>query len=101
MDTMMITRKFVLLPVASCKKEWVKKITTYIISDTDKKLDYFNEKLKKTEKEMKKANGSEQLSKEYNKLKSKKAEYESLLKDAKEGIYSPKAINNYTYHLVR
>lgn len=47
MDTMMITRKFVLLPVASCKKEWVKKITTYIISDTDKKLDYFNEKLKK------------------------------------------------------
>ena len=101
MDTMMITRKFVLLPVASCKKEWVKKITTYIISDTDKKLDYFNEKLKKTEKEMKKANGSEQLSKEYNKLKSKKAEYESLLKDTKEGIFSPKAINNYTYHLVR
>lgn len=98
---MMITRKFVLLPVASCKKEWVKKITTYIISDTDKKLDYFNEKLKKAEKEMKKANGSEQLSKEYNKLKSKKAEYESLLKDAKEGIFSPKAINNYTYHLVR
>lgn len=101
MDTMMITRKFVLLPVASCKKEWVKKITTYIIFDTDKKLDYFNEKLKKTEKEMKKANGFEQLSKEYNKLKSKKAEYESLLKDAKEGIFSPKAINNYTYHLVR
>ena len=41
MDTMMITRKFVLLPVASYKKEWVKKITAYIVSDTEDKLNFF------------------------------------------------------------
>lgn len=100
MDTMIITRKFVLLPVASSKKEWVKKITAYIVSDADKKLKFFNDKIKKIEKEMKKAKDSEQLSKEYNRLCSKKEEYESLLKDAEDGVFNQKAINNYTYHLV-
>lgn len=101
MDTMIITRKFVLVPVASCKKEWGKKATAYIVSDTEDKLDFFKEKLKKVEKEMKKAKDSEQLSKEYNRLCSKKEEYESLLKDAEDGVFNQKAINNYTYHLVR
>ena len=101
MDTMMITRKFVLLPVASYKKEWVKKSTAYIVSDTEDKLNFFKEKLKKTEIEMKKAKDSEHILKEYNRIKSKKEEYETLLKDAEEGIFSQKAINNYTYHLVR
>lgn len=101
MDTMIITRKFVLLPVASYRKEWVKKIAAYIVSDAEDKIKFFNEKLKKKEKEMKKTKNSEQILKEYNRMKSKKEEYETLLKDAEEGIFNKKAINNYTYHLVR
>ena len=47
-DTIMITRKYTIIPTFSDTKEWTKKVIEYTKESYRKKIEYFKEKLEKT-----------------------------------------------------
>lgn len=92
-NTMVITRKIALIPVASERKEWKKRINTFLEKDFPRKIEAKKKQIKNTSKPEKKDGYKQQL-----------AELEKQYEDIKEnGIeeYTQKMVNDYTYGLVR
>lgn len=90
-NTIIITRKYALIPEHSDRKEWHKKVYNFTIEDLSRKIEYYEEKSKK-EKDKKK---KEQIETKIQNLK------ESLESVQNDGEFTRKMINDYTYNLVR
>lgn len=90
-DTIVITRKYTIIPTFSDTKEWTKKVIEYTKESYEKKIEYFKEKLEK-------AKGKEEKEKIKNRLKSleeSKTEFEN------NGTLVQANVTDYTYDLVR
>lgn len=91
MEYITITRKYALIPEFSNRKEWNKRVHNFTIEDLGRKIEYYNEKIKK-EKDSKK---KEQIEAKIKELK------EQLEYIQNGGDFTRKMINDYTYNLVR
>ena len=92
-NTITITRKYTLVPTFAETKEWTKKVMEYAKESYPKKIEYYEEKLKKTKKKEK----DDRLEIE-NKIISLKKQQ----KDFEEnGTLIQANVNDYTYDLVR
>lgn len=92
-DTITITRKIALIPVASDNKDWKKRINAFLEKDFPKRIETKKRQIKNTSKPEKKEDYKKQL-----------IELEKQYEDFKEnGIteYTHKMVSNYTYSFVR
>lgn len=99
MDKITITRKYALIPTKSYKKEWNKKVCDFTLKDLEHKIEYFEQKLKKTKSKDEKQ-----------KIKNRIAQIEEYLENLNNTLeenpkseieFTQKMINDYTYNLVR
>lgn len=92
-NTMTIARKITLIPVASERKEWKKRIDAFLEKDFPRKIEAKKKQIKNTSKPEKKDGYKQQL-----------AELEKQYEEFKENgmkEYTQKMVNDYTYGLVR
>lgn len=90
-ENIIITRKYVLIPTFSDRKEWLAKVMDYTKTSYEDKISYYTDKMKKVKKK-----------EEKDKIKNNILILEKQKKEFNEtGIITQKNINDYTYDLVR
>lgn len=85
-----ITRKFTLVPEISDKKEWERKVVSFVIEDCDRKIKYYKKKKTSNEKEKEK--------------RKKKIDKYTLMKQVAESgtlEINEKIASDYTYYTIR
>lgn len=92
-DTITITRKYTLIPTFSERKEWIKRIMDFTKDSYTQKIEYYEDKLKKTKKKEK-----EERNKIENRLNSLKNQQKDFIEN---GILLQSNVNDYTYELIR
>lgn len=92
-NTITITRKYAILPTFAETKEWTKKIMEYTKISYEEKIEYFENKLKKTKKKDK-----EDYEKIQNRLNSLREQQKDFLEN---GTLVQANVNDYTYNVVR
>lgn len=80
-NTMVITRKIALIPVASERKEWKKRINTFLEKDFPRKIEAKKKQIKNTSKPEKKDGYKQQLAELESNMKiSKKMGLKNILR---------------------
>ena len=89
--SLIITRKYALIPVGCDNKEWNQKVLNFTLKDLEQKIKYTQDKYKKEKSKERK---------DY--LKEKEKQLQAALEEIKAGgKFTQKMINDYTYNLVR
>ena len=92
-DTIIITRKYALIPTFSENKEWLKRVLDFTKNSYVQKIKYYEDKLEKTKKKDKE--NREKIENRLNALRDQQKDF------TETGILLQANVNDYTYELVR
>ena len=92
-DTIIITRKYALIPTFSENKEWLKRVFDFTKNSYVQKIKYYEDKLEKTKKKDKE--NREKIENRLNALREQQKDF------TETGILLQANVNDYTYELVR